>query len=71
MHGDKEEEEPDESDEEGEEGQEEKSENGGRRSQSLHLLVERRVDVASVVSDLQLEGELYLQNTYWIRREST
>ncbi|TNM89036.1 hypothetical protein fugu_005290 [Takifugu bimaculatus] len=40
--------------------------NGGRRSQSLHLPVERRVDVASVVSDLQLEGlsgpMLWLQN---------
>lgn len=64
MHGDEEEDESDDSEEEGEEKQGENSENGGRRSQSLHLPVEGRVDVASVVSGLQLEGEIYLQNTY-------
>lgn len=58
MHGDEEEDESDESEEEGEEKQGENSQNGGRRNQSLHLPVERRVDVASVVSDLQLEGEI-------------
>lgn len=51
------EEESDESEEEREEEQAEKSQNGGRRSQSLHLPVEMGVDVASMVSDLQLEGE--------------
>lgn len=71
MHGDEEEDESDESEEEGEEKQGENSENGGRGSQSLHLPVERRVDVSSVVSDLQLEGEIYLQNTYFIIKESS
>lgn len=64
MHGDEEEDESDESEEEEEEKQGENSENGGRRSQSLHLPVEKRVDVASVVSDLQMEGEIYLPNTH-------
>lgn len=71
MHGDEEEDESDESEEEREEKQGENSENGGRRSQSLHLPVERRVDVASIVSGLQLEGEIYLQNTYSIIKESS
>eukprot|EP00066_Takifugu_rubripes_P022734 XP_011612000.1 PREDICTED: protein timeless homolog [Takifugu rubripes] len=70
VHGDEDEEEDefesDESEEEGEEKQGGNSENGGRSRQSLHLPVERRVDVASVVSDLQLEGlsgpMLWLQN---------
>lgn len=59
MDGDEKEDESDES-EEGDEEQGEKSQKGGRR-QSLHLPVERRVDVASMVSALQQEGETFLK----------
>lgn len=59
MDGDEEEHESDESEEERDEEQGEKSHNGGRR-QSLHLPVERRVDVASMVSALQQEGQTFL-----------
>lgn len=57
VQGNEEEDESDDSEEEREEEQGEKSPNGGRRSQSLHL--PEGVDVASMVSDLQLEGETF------------
>lgn len=61
MDGDEEEKDSDESEEEErDEEQGEKSQNGGRR-QSLHLPVEGRVNVASMVSGLQKEGETFLK----------
>ncbi|KAM9361460.1 protein timeless homolog [Symphorus nematophorus] len=62
-----EEDESEESEEEDDEEQErEKSQNGGRRSESLHSLAERRPDVGSMVYALQQEGMsgpmLWLQN---------
>ncbi|XP_044073167.1 protein timeless homolog isoform X2 [Siniperca chuatsi] len=52
--------------EEDEEQEREKSQNGGRRSQSLHSPVERRADVGTMVYALQQEGMsgpvLWLQN---------
>lgn len=52
-----EEDESEESEEEADGERENKSENGGRRSQSLHSPVERRADLGSMVSALQQEGE--------------
>lgn len=43
--------------EEGEEQEQEKSQNGGRRSQSLHSPAERRADIGPMVYALQQEGE--------------
>lgn len=43
--------------EEDEEQERENSQNGGRRSQSLHSPVERRADVGTMVYALQQEGE--------------
>lgn len=57
---DEEEDESDETEEEREE-QEEISQNGGRGIRSLQLPVERRVDVTSMVSALQQEGETFLK----------
>ncbi|XP_041810602.1 protein timeless homolog [Chelmon rostratus] len=52
--------------EEGEEQEQEKSQNGGRRSQSLHSPAERRADIGPMVYALQQEGMsgpmLWLQN---------
>lgn len=45
-----------------EEREKEKSQNGGRRSQSLHSPVEMRADVGSMVSALQQEGETVLKD---------
>lgn len=59
MDGDDEEVESDESEDERDKEQGQKSQNGGR-CQSLPLPVERRVDVASMVSALQQEGETLL-----------
>lgn len=58
--GDEEEDESDESEEEREE-QGEISQNGGRSGRSLQVPVERRVDVTSMVSALQREGEMFLK----------
>ncbi|XP_035517509.1 protein timeless homolog [Morone saxatilis] len=62
---DEEEDECEESEEE-EDQEQEKSQNGGRRSQSLHSQVERRADVGNMVLTLQQEGlsgpMLWLQN---------
>lgn len=57
--GDEEELDSDESEEGRDEDHGEKSQNGGGRSQSPHLPGERRADVASMVSALQQEGEMF------------
>lgn len=54
---DEEEEGESEDDEEDEEQERETSQNGGRRSQSLHSTAERRPDVGNMVYALQQEGE--------------
>ncbi|XP_070758928.1 protein timeless homolog isoform X2 [Enoplosus armatus] len=67
VEGDESEESEEEEDEEQDEEEErEKSQNGGRRSQSLHSPVERRADVGAMVYALQQEGMsgpmLWVQN---------